>query len=218
MESIVALKTAAEQKSQPLYDQGTEAPLSLETDWGHSAGIPLFLQRSAANSKERSIQTKLTVSDPQDSYEQEADRLAGQVMSKDPAEIQTQPLVEKITPFVQRRSRLDNKTKCETCEPEETVQRVSNNGVSLNQPNLESRLNAAQGGGSTLSHDVRSYMEPRFGTDFSRVRVHTNNDAVQMNHSLNAQAFTHGHDIYYGDGKAPGNNALTAHELTHVVQ
>jgi predicted chitinase len=39
-----------------------------------------------------------------------------------------------------------------------------------------------------------------------------------MNRELGAQAFTHGSDIYFGAGKSPGNNELTAHELTHVVQ
>jgi hypothetical protein len=55
-------------------------------------------------------------------------------------------------------------------------------------------------------------MEPRFGTDFSSVRVHTDSTAVQMNKDLRAQAFAHGSDIYYGAGKSPGNDALTAHE------
>jgi hypothetical protein len=61
-------------------------------------------------------------------------------------------------------------------------------------------------------------MEPRFGADFSSVRVHTDSTAVQMNKELGAQAFTHGSDIYYGTGKSPDKNELTAHELTHVVQ
>jgi hypothetical protein len=39
-----------------------------------------------------------------------------------------------------------------------------------------------------------------------------------MNQELGAQAFTHGSDVYFGAGKSPGNNELTAHELTHVVQ
>ncbi|MFW5766637.1 MAG: eCIS core domain-containing protein, partial [Coleofasciculus sp.] len=65
---------------------------------------------------------------------------------------------------------------------------------------------------------VRGFMEPRFGADFSGVRVHTGGEAVQMNQELGAQAFTHGSDVYFGAGKEPGNNELTAHELTHVVQ
>ena len=84
--------------------------------------------------------------------------------------------------------------------------------------NLENQLRNSQGGGSPLPKEVRSFMEPRFGADFSQVRVHTGNEAVQMNQDLNAQAFTHKQDVFFGSGKAPGNDALTAHELTHVVQ
>jgi Domain of unknown function (DUF4157) len=84
--------------------------------------------------------------------------------------------------------------------------------------NIESRLSSSKGGGNPLSDEVRSFMEPRFGVDFSQVRVHTGIDAVQMNREVNAQAFAHGRDIYFGAGKAPANNELTAHELTHVVQ
>ncbi|MEH1867451.1 MAG: DUF4157 domain-containing protein [Nostoc sp.] len=84
--------------------------------------------------------------------------------------------------------------------------------------NLEGRLNSSKGGGSPLPDDVRSFMEPRFGADFSQVRVHTGRESVQMNQDLNAQAFTHKQDIYFGAGKAPAKDALTAHELTHVVQ
>lgn len=55
-------------------------------------------------------------------------------------------------------------------------------------------------------------MEPRFGADFSGVRVHTDSAAVQMNRELGAQAFTHGSDIYYGSGKSPAKNDLVAHQ------
>ena len=50
------------------------------------------------------------------------------------------------------------------------------------------------------------------------MRVHSDGNAVQMNRELNAQAFAHKQDIYFSAGKSPGNDALTAHELTHVVQ
>jgi len=61
-------------------------------------------------------------------------------------------------------------------------------------------------------------MESRFGNDFSGVQVHTDSSSVQMNKELGAQAFTHGNDIYFGAGKSPGKNELTAHELTHTIQ
>ena len=83
---------------------------------------------------------------------------------------------------------------------------------------VEARLSQSKGGGSPLPDPVRAYMEPRFGVDFSHVRIHTGSHAVQMNRSVAAQAFTHGADIYYGAGSSPTNLDLTAHELTHVVQ
>jgi hypothetical protein len=61
-------------------------------------------------------------------------------------------------------------------------------------------------------------MEPRFAFDFSRVRVHTDREAVKLSRSFNAQAFTQNEHIFYGDGRSPGADTLTAHELAHVVQ
>ncbi|MEA2165497.1 MAG: hypothetical protein QOK37_3624 [Thermoanaerobaculia bacterium] len=65
-------------------------------------------------------------------------------------------------------------------------------------------------------------MEPRFGHDFSQVRVHTGTDANQSAEEVNAHAYTVGHDIVFGAGRfAPGTQEgqrLLAHELTHVVQ
>ena len=63
---------------------------------------------------------------------------------------------------------------------------------------------------------------PRFGVDFSGVRVHTDAESAGMNRALQAQAFTHGQNIYLGAGRYnPESDAgrhLVAHELTHVVQ
>jgi len=83
---------------------------------------------------------------------------------------------------------------------------------------IESRLSMSKGHGSRLPDAVRAYMEPRFGADFSQVRVHTDASAVQMNRGVGAEAFTHGSDIYFGAGNGPNDLALTTHELTHVVQ
>ncbi|GAA6616024.1 DUF4157 domain-containing protein [Scytonema sp. NUACC26] len=173
------------------------------------------------------IQTKLTVGAPGDKYEQEADKMAIQVMSipdsavqqkmtiEEPEEeVQTKPLADGITPLVQRETISEEEKDLQT---KRSLQRTTN-GSFLGGNNLESRLNGSAGGGSPLPDDVRSFMEPRFGADFSQVRVYTGSEAIQMNQDLNAQAFTHGSDIYFGAGKTPANDELTAHELTHVVQ
>jgi hypothetical protein len=72
--------------------------------------------------------------------------------------------------------------------------------------------------GTPLSSDIRAFMEPRFSFDFSRVRVHTDREAGRLSRGFNAQAFTQNEHIFYGDGRSPGVDALTAHELAHVVQ
>lgn len=72
--------------------------------------------------------------------------------------------------------------------------------------------------GEPLDHSTRSFMEPRLGQDLSQVRTHTGGDAARVCQKFNAQAFTYHQDIYFGAGRVPGNDALTAHELTHVVQ
>jgi len=220
------------------------------------------------------IQAKLKVGAPNDVYEQEADRVAEQVMTMpEPAQVQreiapeeekdtlhTKPLATTITPLVQRDAVPGQEDEEENLAQTKLIQRDAVPGqededeslaqakliqrevlpgqedeeenLAQTKPsqqtspdagfqagdNLENRLNSSQGGGSLLPDEVRSFMEPRFGADFSQVRVHTGSAAVQMSRDLNAQAFTQGHNIYFGSGKRPGTDALTAHELTHVVQ
>jgi len=73
-----------------------------------------------------------------------------------------------------------------------------------------------------LPSDVRADLEPKFGADFSGVKVHTGSTAAQLSQDVGAQAFTHGSDIYFNQGKYnPESGAgkhLLAHELTHTVQ
>jgi hypothetical protein len=79
-----------------------------------------------------------------------------------------------------------------------------------------------QGGGAPLPAAIRAFFEPRFGVDFSQVRLHTDSLAADTAKSINAKAFTVGRDIAFSAGQyAPESSAgqhLLAHELTHVVQ
>jgi hypothetical protein len=76
--------------------------------------------------------------------------------------------------------------------------------------------------GQPLGASTRKFFEPRFGHDFSHVRVHTDARAADSARSVNAQAYTVGDELVFGDGQyAPDTNAgrrLLAHELTHVLQ
>ena len=89
-------------------------------------------------------------------------------------------------------------------------------------PRVESSINTARGGGRLLSPTERSYYEPRFGTSFSGVKIHTDSKSAQLSRSVNAKAFTVGRDIFFGAGEYSPNTVqgkkLMAHELTHTVQ
>jgi len=76
--------------------------------------------------------------------------------------------------------------------------------------------------GQPLDPATRAFMEPRFGHDFSQVRVHMDDKAAESAQAVNATAYTVGRDIFWGSGTPAANTAsgknLLAHELTHVVQ
>jgi Domain of unknown function (DUF4157) len=77
-------------------------------------------------------------------------------------------------------------------------------------------------GGERLSAADRAFFSPRFGHDFSDVRIHADRQAAASAHAVNALAYTVGSDIAFGEGQyKPGSAAgrrLLAHELAHVVQ
>ncbi len=107
-------------------------------------------------------------------------------------------------------------------EEEETAQAKGEGGAPSVSPSVESGINSIRGGGQPLPESTRSFMEPRFGADFSGVRVHTDSNANHLARSINAKAFTLGKDIVFGPGQhspvtAEGKR-LMAHELTHTIQ
>ena len=236
--------------SATVEEASTDTPdfqARLEFARSHAPDLSSLAANSSGDRAPSTVQPKLTVGAPNDQYEQEADRVADQVMSMpdsatqqpiqreampEEEEVRMKPLAASITPLVQREAMpeeeelhakaIDHTLQREEMPEEElrtkpALQRSPDGSLEAGS-SIESRLNNSKGGGSPLSDDVRSFMEPRFGADFSQVRVHTGSEAVQMNRDLNAQAFAHTQDVYFGAGKAPGKDSLTAHELTHVVQ
>jgi len=236
--------------------------------------------------KAPAIQAKLTIGQPNDKYEVEADNMADTVVqslsgSNEPihqnigyhgnaavqtkcndcaeeetlqkkenmdtrqhdGEIQLKPIFESNSepPKADVQTKPINppviQAKCSTCEQEETLQKKEEEELSETETgiqtksmdvpqepssDLQSRLSSSKGGGNSLSPDTQSSMGSAFGADFSNVRVHTGSESMQMNQELGAQAFTHGNDIYFNEGKYDTNsnsgNHLLAHELTHTIQ
>lgn len=166
------------------------------------------------------VQAKLTVNEPGDMYEQEADAMADRVMRISSNEA-VKPVTGLIGTSLQR--------KCAHCEEEEKRRKpvmrktdAGNSGMFVSYSFATSFLNASKGGGSSLPQGTRSFMENAFSTDFSDVRLHTGDKASEMSKEINAKAFTYGNDIYFKEGQYnPGSDEgkqLLAHELTHVVQ
>lgn len=120
--------------------------------------------------------------------------------------------------------------ECEACrqrrlEREGVLQRAAVSASPVNKngngvpPIVHEVLNSP---GQSLDAGTRAFMEPRFGHDFSQVRVHTDAKAAESARAVNALAYTVGRDVVFGIGQyAPGTSEgrrLMAHELTHVVQ
>lgn len=151
---------------------------------------------------------KLSIGQANDVYEQEADRTAD-LLVRMPEPQQKLPGPEGFS-----------------VEP--PTQRLDRNSPSAGSPGLavapevESQIHGLQGGGNPLPETVRSFFEPRFGHNFSDVRIHTGQRATAAANAVNAQAFTLDSDIVFGSNQyAPQTSHgkhLLAHELTHVVQ
>jgi Domain of unknown function (DUF4157)/D-alanyl-D-alanine carboxypeptidase/Zinc carboxypeptidase len=109
--------------------------------------------------------------------------------------------------------------ECEDCKEKKLQRRAVAPGPASAPPIVHDVLRSA---GQPLDEQTRAFFEPRFGHDFGQVRVHTDSRAAASARSVNAVAYTVGHDLVFGAGHfAPDTKAgqkLLAHELTHVVQ
>ncbi len=197
------------------------------------------------------IQPKLTVGAPDNLYEKEADAIADKVMrmpeqnfvqrkcTECEKEEKLQRQVEKDELPVQAKhinGQSFVQKKCAACEKEEEEKlhrkpisegitpfiQTKSNGESTASDSLTSSIQNSRGGGVSLDSTTQSFMESRFGADFSSVKIHTGGEAIQLNKELNAQAFTVGSDVYFNEGKyqpaSSEGKQLLAHELTHVIQ
>jgi hypothetical protein len=187
------------------------------------------------------IQPKLTVGPVDDEYEREADRVADRVMRMpDPPPAPKGNHIQRACKHCEeekaRRVPLAIQRMCAECEEEEEEEEAQrtplvsaratpapagaqSGGVA---PEAASSIAAATSGGSALPDSTRAYFEPRFGRDFSHVRIHTGAEAARSATAINARAYTLGRNIVFGSSEySPDSIAgrrLLAHELVHTVQ
>jgi hypothetical protein len=193
---------------------------SIVKQQGKAAGS-VFSKKEGTPFFKPMVQPKLSINQPNDIYEQEADAVAEKVMrattdqNKAGQNTFFQPVIPSIS-SVQR--------KCEHCEEEERkMQRKALNGEeSKAAGDIENYVDRLHNGGQPLSGEARNFFEPRFGRDFSGVKIHTDAVSAKSAQSINALAYTTGNHIVFNSGQySPGTESgkrLLGHELTHVIQ
>jgi|GEM_PF-4449364 len=161
------------------------------------------------------LQPKLAVGDINDPFEHEADRVAERVMRMLDHEAPTASSSQKIS------------RKYITCENEKSSLRAKPVEKSVARGGREAPgivHDVIGSSGQPLDLSARAMLEPRFGHDFSRVRIHTGKLAANSARAVGARAYTVGNDIVFGENQyrphdgAGAGARLLAHELTHTIQ
>jgi hypothetical protein len=158
------------------------------------------------------LQSKLSIGSIDDPLEHEADAAAEQVMRVPERAVSLSAGVSQVS------------RQCTACEDEEgkTLQtkRAGTAKVPAEAPPIVGQV--LREPGQPLDAKTRAFFEPRFGCDFSRVRIHTDSRAAESARLVNAQAYAVGPHIGFATGRfAPASGhgrRLLAHELAHVVQ
>jgi hypothetical protein len=149
-----------------------------------------------AASSRLTIQPKLTIGEPGDQYEQEADRVAAEVVN-----------------------RINTPSRHSSSQGQPIQRRAIAGEASTD---LDTAINSARGGGQPLEEGLQRSMGQAMGAEFSGVRIHADAQSDQLNQSIQARAFTTGQDVFFRSGEynpgSRGGQELIAHELTHVVQ
>jgi outer membrane protein OmpA-like peptidoglycan-associated protein len=171
------------------------------------------------------LQPKLVVNQPGDQYEQEADSVAEQVMRMPEREVQPLRHDAADVPKLMRKCSCGDSGgasgSCSGCAEKEELRRSADASSPVPEaPPIVSDV--IRSPGEPLDAAIRSFMEPRFGYDFSRTRVHLGGQAARSASAVNARAYTVGERLVFGEGqyhpRSASGQRLIAHELAHVVQ
>lgn len=138
----------------------------------------------------------------------------------------SQAVIPKSATLLQRKCACGQHTsggeQCEECKKKEMTSQRQSNGSAVTGPVPPVVQDVLNSPGRPLETDLRAFMEPHFGQDFSQVRVHTDARAADSANAVHAHAYTVGRNIVFGAGQysphAKASRHLLAHELTHVVQ
>ncbi len=199
--------------AHPLLIRHSMPSSRMQSQLSRPAAVPNFSKIPVRPSLPGRLQTKLAVNTPGDVFEQEADRVAEQVMRMPEPQLQRKCACGGSCPDCQKEKEGDL--------PRLQMKSVSGSdaGHAEAPPSVHEVLRSP---GRPLDTATRAFMEPRFGWDFSQVRVHIGHEAAKSARNVAARAFTVGNNIVFGDDcyrpHALSGRQLLAHELSHVLQ
>ena len=187
-----------------------------------------FLSHSSISNTNKAIRFKLNIGEPGDIYEREADATADKIMRMNERDsILMQPMEEEEEMLQMAYNNCHDNFFIQNQpleEEEELLQTKSMHPFSRNEDSqaIQNQISNSKGYGRPMESGTLQFMNSRFGSDFSNVRIHDDSRAHALNNQLNSRAFAIGNNIYFNRGYYnTGNFAgkqLLAHELTHVVQ
>ncbi len=180
----------------PLVGKSPHAGLLLQRKCACGGSASSSLSGECGECNKKRLQKKLSIGASNDPLEQEADRIADQVLAA--------PAHSTVSGIPARIQRYTGQSSGQADTAPDSVDRV------------------LAGSGRPLDTVLQQDMGQRFGHDFSQVRVHTGPSAELSARDVNAHAYTVGQNIVFGAGRfmpaSPEGQRLLAHELTHVVQ
>jgi hypothetical protein len=140
----------------------------------------------------------------------------------DPAAADPEVKKRKVIQHKEEKDKPGQKEEKKKKEKPGQVQKKSDHHSGGVSEKVSSNIEQTAGKGSPMPPSLLNEMNHSFGFDFSDVSIHNDRRSAEMNKELHSQAFTHGKDIYFNQGKYNTDNAagkkLLAHELTHVIQ
>lgn len=158
------------------------------------------------------IQSKLTIGQPEDMYEREAEAASSRISAGRPVD------------HVSRMTSGDFSLKMNRQPEEEEDENAQRQEHEESSPEKKTDVDTAEKAisrscaGAPLCPMMRQRMEESFGADFSDVRVHTGEAAQEATQALNARAFTSGKHIYLARSESANDSGLLGHELAHSIQ
>ena len=185
----------------------------------------MSLARVAKENTETKAGPGLRIGAAHDHFEREADRMADEISTGGAGRRQWQPASLNFQPTIQRSCGCGGSGgadgECEECREKNLLQRSpSGPGTPGMAPPMVHQV--LKSPGRPMAPATRSFMESRFGYNFSGVRIFHDDTAAASARSVAANAYTVGQKIVFNQGKyAPDSQSgrrLLAHELTHVVQ